>query len=670
MVPSFDGSKFEQMKASGDLPSPKGAALAIIRMTQQPDLALSELARAIKTDPAFVGRLIKAANGLLSLDRRPVTSVPEALMVLGLPAVRTMALGFSLLSNYRSGGCAGFDYDRYWCSSLLTALAMQLVTQRTRAAAPDEAFSVGLLARIGELALATMYATGYGAVLAESRQFPESRLVDLERRSFAMDHRELSAAMLADWRFPNIFCQPIFYFEQSERAPYGEGSREYTVTHSLVLAAAMAELCLAEEVEQASLLPKVMALAAPVGLDGEVLIALSERLAKEWPEWGAMLGLKTRPLPSFAQLAEAVTVAEVACPDPERSAPPAETVSKESAGKDVAAGGSGLRVLVVDDNGSIRAVLRGVLESAGHRVFEAANGRAALELALEVQPQLMIVDWVMPEMDGLELTRSLRKTKIGRTIYILLLTNLEEDDRLIEAFENGVDDFVTKPVKPRVLAARLRAGHRVIRLQQEIERDREEIRHFAAELAVSNRRLQEVALTDSLTGFPNRRYAIERMAKEWSASQRSRRPLSCMVIDVDGFKQINDGFGHDVGDAVLVQVSAALKQALRSQDVIARTGGDEFVVICPETPLEAAAVCGERLRKAVELARMPADGKPLGVTISVGVATRDGTMADPDVLLKRADQGAYLAKQRGRNKVGTVQAIPKAAGTPGSAGGV
>jgi diguanylate cyclase (GGDEF)-like protein len=261
----------------------------------------------------------------------------------------------------------------------------------------------------------------------------------------------------------------------------------------------------------------------------------------------------------------------------------------------------------------------------------------------------------MPEMDGMEVTRALRMTKIGRTIYILLLTSLEDDERLIEAFESGVDDFVAKPVKPRVLAARLRAGQRVVRLQQEIEKEREEIRHFAAELAVTNRRLQEVALTDSLTGFPNRRHAIDRMAQEWAASTRSRRPMSCMVIDIDNFKQINDCHGHDVGDEVLVQASGALKGALRGQDMIARTGGDEFLVICPDTSIEAAMACGERLRRAVDGQAVLAGKLTVKVTISVGVATRETAMNDSDALVKRADQGAYMAKERGRNMVCSAQ---------------
>lgn len=181
-------------------------------------------------------------------------------------------------------------------------------------------------------------------------------------------------------------------------------------------------------------------------------------------------------------------------------------------------------------------------------------------------------------------------------------------------------------------------------------------------------------MTDSLTGFPNRRYLIARLAQEWAASQRSHRPLSCMVIDIDAFKQINDSYGHDVGDTVLVQAAAALKQALRSQDVIARIGGDEFLVICPETSLEAAIICGERLRKAVEAVSVTVGEKVFKLSISVGVATREAAMPDPDALVKRADQGVYAAKQRGRNKVGTVQtlqhpsgvAIPSGAGTQGT----
>src|SRR5690606_10336971 len=210
-------------------------------------------------------------------------------------------------------------------------------------------------------------------------------------------------------------------------------------------------------------------------------------------------------------------------------------------------------------------------------------------------------------------------------------------------------------VGPRVLAARLRAGLRDVRLQQELERDREELRRFAAELAVTNRQLQEVALTDTLTGLRNRRYAIDRMEQEWAAAMRSGRPLSCMVIDFDGLKDINDSLGHDAGDAALQKAAEALRSAVRGQDVICRIGGDEFLAICPGSGLDAAAACAERLRQAVSDTVLELHGGTWPVTVSIGVADRDHGVVNVDALMKLADQGAYLAKQGGRNSVARVQ---------------
>ncbi len=198
----------------------------------------------------------------------------------------------------------------------------------------------------------------------------------------------------------------------------------------------------------------------------------------------------------------------------------------------------------------------------------------------------------------------------------------------------------------------------LVQLQHEIERDREEIRKFAAELSVTNRRLQEVALTDALTGFPNRRYAMERFDQEWAVGSRSGRALSCLVIDVDAFKTVNDTYGHDVGDAVLKQTAAALKSGLRTPDVVCRIGGDEFLAICPDTDLAAALMCGERVRQAVAAIAIKVGSLEIKVGISVGVATREATMADVDALIKAADQGVYVAKQRGRNCVATMQERP------------
>lgn len=637
---NLDLAKFDQLKASGDLPSPKGAALAIIRLTQRDDTSLSDLAHAVKSDPAFVGRLIKAANTVHSGGRRPIASIQDALIVLGIPAVRSMALGFSLLSNFTSGSCRNFDYQYFWSRSLAFAVALQALVKITRAAPPDDAFSVGLLTHIGELALATIFPDDYSRLLAERREPDAKSVLELEQRTFVMTHNELTAAMMRDWGLPKVFADPVFHHEAPEEADFLEGSRQHAMLWSLTLADHIADICLAVDAERRAMMPQLLRLGSRLSIDADTLNSMCDKVAREWREWGDLLNVQTSPVPPFEELSQPAA--------PAQHIPGGELLVQGQEG-------NRLRVLVVDDDPSLRALLRAMLSGAGHEVFEAGNGQAGFEMALDVQPQIMIVDWMMPEMDGIQLTRSLRQTRIGRGTYILILTGLEEDDKLVEAFEAGVDDYMVKPLRPRLLAARLRAGQRVIELQQEVVRDREEIRHFAAELAVTNRRLQEAALTDALTGFPNRRYVVERIHQEWAASTRNKRPLASMVIDVDQFKRINDSYGHDVGDVVLKQTAVALKSGLRTQDVISRLGGDEFLVVCPDTDMPSALICAERMRKAVETLKISTGTLELSGSVSIGVAVRDATMTDADDLIKCADRGVYLAKQRGRNRLAAIQ---------------
>jgi diguanylate cyclase (GGDEF)-like protein len=245
----------------------------------------------------------------------------------------------------------------------------------------------------------------------------------------------------------------------------------------------------------------------------------------------------------------------------------------------------------------------------------------------------------------------LRATDEGKRIYFLLLTSNEEEDRLVEAFEAGVDDFITKPVSRRVLTARLRAGLRVIRMQQEIERDSQSLRRFATELALANRRLRQAALTDPLTALPNRRYAMERLDQEWSASLRNRRTFSVMMVDIDRFKAVNDAHGHEAGDQVLRQVAITLRKAARSEDVICRLGGEEFLVISPDTQLAPVMRLAERLRQAICAVPMMVGALHYPLSVSIGVAERLPSMVHFDELLKAADVVLYRAKRAGGNCV-------------------
>jgi hemerythrin len=174
-----------------------------------------------------------------------------------------------------------------------------------------------------------------------------------------------------------------------------------------------------------------------------------------------------------------------------------------------------------------------------------------------------------------------------------------------------------------------------------------------AELAVANRQLEEMALTDVLTGLPNRRHAMRRLELEWEESLKKDTALSCMMIDADGFKQINDNFGHDAGDEVLRQLSRSLGYTVRNDDTVCRLGGDEFFVICPRTHLEGAAQLAEKIRAAVAALRVPAGSGEWCGSISIGVAERKAGMGNFEALIKVADENVYVAKKNGRNRVAT-----------------
>lgn len=651
-------TRFEQLKVSGDLPSPKGAALAIIRLTQKETTSIPELAHAVKIDPAFAGRIIKTANGVRPVGRRAIASIPDALTIIGVPAVRTLALGFSLLSGYRSGNCKNFDYARYWSHSLVSAVALQAISVCTHAAPADEAFSIGLLSRVGELAMATLFPDDYSHLIEESKLQPRDVLVlhrtTEERAQFAITHGQLSAAMMLDWGMPKLYAEAAIRFENADDCGATEGSRPYVLTQSLALADLIADICLADDTRRRGMMPRLLLLGSRISIATESLLLLCDKVATEWGEWAQMLNVKAVAVPSFEQMTQARDVLVALTPvQPDVAA---ATVAGGSAQDQKASrDAKSMRILVADSDAAMRAEICGPLKQWGHEVFEATNGQQAFDMALDLRPQIMVVDWLLAELSGVELTRTLRQTRIGRSIYMLILTAMDNDTRLIEAFEAGVDDFLSKPLNPRVFGARLRAGQRVIRLQQELEHDREEIRRFAAELAVTNRRLQEASVTDPLTGFPNRRYAVERFEQEWAAADRSKRPLCCMVVDVDAFKQVNDVYGHDVGDRVLKIIVNALKSGLRGQDVLARIGGDEFLVICPDTPLEAALACAERVRRAVDVQSVVTEGLSFKGSISVGVAIRDQSMTNYEALIKVADKGVYAAKHKGRNCVVALQ---------------
>jgi len=207
-----------------------------------------------------------------------------------------------------------------------------------------------------------------------------------------------------------------------------------------------------------------------------------------------------------------------------------------------------------------------------------------------------------------------------------------------------------KPVNVRTLRARLRAARHYVQLLDAWERDRAQLKQFAAELAISNRRLAHAAMTDLLTNLPNRRSGMNALAKAWAAASRFEQPLSVMMLDIDHFKRVNDSHGHAVGDTVLRDVAQAIQQSARKDDSVCRMGGEEFLVICSNTDLKAAIQAAERLRRMVERLRIQAGDVEIRASVSIGVATREVGMTETDALVNAADRALYRAKQAGRNR--------------------
>jgi len=320
------------------------------------------------------------------------------------------------------------------------------------------------------------------------------------------------------------------------------------------------------------------------------------------------------------------------------------------------------KVLIVDDDPAMLRLLEKYVTENGFDVLQATNGRDALELVLAEAPPIVITDWMMPEMDGVELCRALRQHEGVRFVYIIIVTAHSEIDRVTEAFEAGVDDFVSKPFRRPELVARLRAGEHIARLEDDLMKRTCEVHHLNAEMASANEKLKRMATTDELTGLLNRREAMNRLKELWASKERYGTIFSCIMLDIDFFKKFNDTYGHAAGDAVLRATAGVLQANVRTTDLVCRMGGEEFLVLCPSVRAREAGVCAEHLRAAVEAHDYAYDGIGLRVAVSLGVAEWDADMTKSDELLRKADDALYLSKQSGRNRVTIAgEATPAAA---------
>ena len=308
-----------------------------------------------------------------------------------------------------------------------------------------------------------------------------------------------------------------------------------------------------------------------------------------------------------------------------------------------------MRILIAEDDAVSRTILRRAVEKTGHECLAAADGEEAWSLFKE-NPDIDVIisDWMMPGVDGLELCRRVRGDGREGYTYFIFLTALGDREHLLQGLEAGADDYLSKPLDRDELGMRLTSALRVTELHRRLAVQNEE-------LEALNRMLFEQSRQDPLTSLGNRLRLREDLQVLQSRAERYGHSYAVVLCDVDFFKAYNDRYGHLAGDDELRRVAATLSSGLRTGDTAYRFGGEEFLLVLPEQDAEAAAAITERLRQAVEDLGIPhADGLPLGVvTVSAGVAV-SAEAGDGDGLLRAADRALYAAKETGRNRVSRV----------------
>ncbi len=299
-----------------------------------------------------------------------------------------------------------------------------------------------------------------------------------------------------------------------------------------------------------------------------------------------------------------------------------------------------MRILIAEDDRPSRRLLTINLAEGGHTVIETEDGAQAWEALQRDHARMVITDWMMPHLTGVDLVKRIRAELDGGYIYTILLTALADKDRVLQGLASGADDYLTKPYLPEELLARVKIGERILQLEDRLRDAREQMEYLA--------------MHDSLTGLLNRRAIQQHIEAETVRAVRTAAPLAVILMDLDLFKEVNDHFGHAVGDQALRMFSEIVQQMVRPYDWAGRWGGEEFLIVLPGVTEVDAVSVAERIRISVETAMLPMpDGSEMRFTVSMGVASATGEKGNivPEKLVQSADEALYRAKSEGRNRV-------------------
>jgi len=303
------------------------------------------------------------------------------------------------------------------------------------------------------------------------------------------------------------------------------------------------------------------------------------------------------------------------------------------------------KILIIEDDAIQAKQTRTVLESAGYEIFLAENGGTGFKLARTKPIDLVLLDMVLPDFSGDQICKWLKRDEFTQAIPVIMLTAKNTVEDRVAGLQVGADDYIPKPFSDKELLARIQAGLRVKMRQDELRGMKDKLEDRLKDVV-------EMASTDVGTGLYNRRHFNELLEKEFSRAKRFNEPLSCLMLDIDHFKKINDTYGHPAGDSVLSEIAGILKKEVRTIEIVARYGGEEFVLLLPKTKTKEAIKPATRIAKSISTCQFRGLPPDRSITVSIGIAgLPDSSITNKEELVQCADYALYKAKRGGRNRI-------------------
>lgn len=599
-----------QIQALGQLPAPSQTALRLFALLQSEDTPLKDFVPVVKGDPTLAARVMRLANRPGNGALRPAVAVEEALVRLGLNAVAQLAVGLSVLDEGMTDHAVEVpEYLRLCRLSLAAGVAAEWLSgQPGIPAAAAEMFTCALLARVGQLAMLRFYPEAYSGFLGMSGD-PQEQLGQ-ERESFGVDYLAVGAALLADWGFPAILIEAIG-LAGSDQAELAESERQEIMVRILHAAWALAgPLASGNEASLASTMRQALAL---LGMEATETLQAVDDLQRRWALWHQ--DGESRPTPGVGGKADGL--------DYGQQRP--------------------ITVALLLNDSLLDPTRRQALVAAGYLVTETTSLLQTCQAIMSGQADVGIAAATFSDCQAHAPLLAAYLGDLGRGA-LLLSDDLDEEAKAA-VLSHGIEAVLPLAVGAPLLVAEVNLIARRIALHRLLETERISHRRSLSELAVTTRKLHRQSLTDPLTGLANRRMADAFLKRHWSQAERRNFPLSCLLIDLDDFKRINDTYGHDAGDRVLHGFAEILKRQVRQEDLAVRLGGDEFLVICPHTCVTEAQNLLGRLRVTAQKVRLETGS----LEFSAGVVERDAkTMGSPADLLRAADRKMMQVKRGGK----------------------